>query len=85
MSQAAGTAEGNQDTEDTSAEGLPDQAQGPQQAQQGMQEGPQAPPQASLHFQTVSDLQQYLLHTGVICGHVLWAYWCNRQHGPMLR
>lgn len=24
---------------------MPDQAQGPQQAQQGMQEGPQAPPQ----------------------------------------
>lgn len=51
MWQAAGTAEGDRDAQETSGEGLPDQAQGPQQAEQGMQEGPQAPPQASFHSQ----------------------------------
>lgn len=43
--QAAGTAEGDKDAAEASAQSMPDQAQGPQQAQQGMQEGPQAPPQ----------------------------------------
>ena len=43
--QAAGTSEGDKDAAEASVQSMPDQAQGPQPAQQGMQEGPQAPPQ----------------------------------------